>query len=148
MYKYKYKYKYGLMDPRTSRDADSSLYEENSFIAQGPTTFYKSTDATGAPYYVYPGVGVPDLTKIGDPTGNWNDAIRSVRVGERSRVRMFEHINYEGLSLLLERPGIHKLDDYDIERCRLYESSLPFRGRCLVWWTWDKRVSSLKVQPL
>jgi hypothetical protein len=148
MYKYKYKYKYGLMDPRTSRDADSSLYEKNPFIAQGMTTFYKEKDKGGAPLYVGTGVSIPDLTKIGDPTGNWNDAIVSVLVGRGNKVTLYEHINYKGLSVLLDIPGmVYNLDGIILgNRCEKYRNKLP-PSDCITKMTWAKKASSLKVEP-
>jgi Beta/Gamma crystallin len=143
MYKYKYKYKYGFTDPRTSRGADSSLYEENPFIAQEePSIFYKGRDETGTPFYVYPGVEIPDLRAI---PGNWNDAISSVRVGENNRVRLYEHTKYRGGELVL-KPGFYNLFK-EILECGEWNPFPPPPCK-FVLKTWENQASSLRVERI
>jgi hypothetical protein len=145
MYKYKYKYKYGFMDPRMSRNANSSLHEEENSIAQAGTTFYKGRNLTGESFTMYPGESISDLR---EKAGGWNDAIRSVHVGANSRVTLYEDIGFDtrpGIGVLdLNKPGVvYNLVDYHL-RCTRPNRYVP--NRCDVWATWEDKVSSIKVE--
>ena len=77
---------------------------------------------------------VPDLTKWKLHTGeNWNDRIRSLKLGSKTRITLYEHANYGGASISFEGYGYGD-----------YINEVPSLGM----WAWGDMVSSFKVRQV
>ena len=75
---------------------------------------------------------VPDLSKLNLHSGyNWNDRIRSLKLGSKTRITLYQYANFGGASISFQGDGdnVNEIPHLDM-------------------WGWGDMVSSFKVRPV